>query len=252
MAGSVVESNEIYLNGVYYPTTKPVRSVLASLYPAKVVIGDTTKDSQLRSSVISWSDWRGGIGINRMEGAGDVNSAWYSTAQLRYKNHLVLPGFSKASAIPSHGFTDAKIGAINTYGDEVYAAWNGSTSAGIFKYNNTGNSWGSALNSPSDPVTDSVVFTDADGDSYLVFAHYDASGSNYTHYDGTDWVTASAAKATKFLTTWDDRLWGISNEGQLWYATAIDTEVNDAQLPTPSGSVTGLLVARNAAGIPYL
>ena len=252
MAGSVVESNEIYLNGVYYPTTKPVRSVLASLYPAKVVIGDTTKDSQLRSSVISWSDWRGGIGINRMEGAGDVNSAWYSTAQLRYKNHLVLPGFSKASAIPSHGFTDAKIGAINTYGDEVYAAWNGSTSAGIFKYNNTGNSWGSALNSPSDPVTDSVVFTDADGDSYLVFAHYDASGSNYTHYDGTDWVTASAAKATKFLTTWDDRLWGISNEGQLWYATAIDTEVNDAQLPTPSGSVTGLFVARNAAGIPNI
>ena len=53
MAGSVVESNEIYLNGVYYPTTKPVRSILASLYPAKVVIGDTTKDSQLRSSIVS-------------------------------------------------------------------------------------------------------------------------------------------------------------------------------------------------------
>ena len=92
MANSVVEANEVFLNGVYYPTTRPVRSTLASIYPAKVVIGDTTKDSQLRSSIIAWSDWRGGIGINRMEGAGEVNRAWYSTCQLRYKNHLVLPG----------------------------------------------------------------------------------------------------------------------------------------------------------------
>jgi len=248
MAGSVVESNEIYLNGVYYPTTKPVRSILASLYPAKVVIGDTTKDSQLRSSIVSWSDWRGGIGINRMEGAGDVGKAWYSTAQLRYKNHLVLPGLATESSAASHGFTDATIGAINTYGDEVYAAWNDTTSAGIFKYHNLNNDWGSVLNSPPDQVTDSVVFTDASGSSYLVFAHYDANDSGYTYYDGSNW--AADTTDTQFLTVWDDRLWGISYTGQLWYATTIGTEVDDAQLHLPSGSVTALFVARNAAGIP--
>ena len=254
MPASVIETNEVYLNGVYYPTTKPVRSVLASLYPAKVVIGDTSKDDQLRSSIVAWSDWRGGIGINRMEGAGEVSRAWYSTAQLRYKNHLVLPGLATESTAPSHGLTDATIGAINTYGSEVYAAWNGSTSenAKIYKYNNTSDSWGSALDETADQVTDSVVWTDAGGTSYLVFAHYDANGSNYTYYNGTSWVTASAAKATKFLTTWDDRLWGISNEGQLWYATSIDTERNDAVLPLPDGSVTAMFVARNAAGIPNI
>ena len=47
MAASVVEPNEIVLNGVYYPLTRPVQSVLASIYPSKVVIGDTSKDSQL-------------------------------------------------------------------------------------------------------------------------------------------------------------------------------------------------------------
>ena len=114
MANSVVEANEIFLNGVYYPTTRPVRSTLASIYPAKVVIGDTTKDSQLRSSIIAWSDWRGGIGINRMEGGGEVNRAWYSTCQLRYKNHLVLPGLVTESTSPTHSLTDARIGAINT------------------------------------------------------------------------------------------------------------------------------------------
>ena len=68
MVAKVVDTNEISLNGVYYPITKPVQSMLASIYPGKVVIGDTTKDSQVRTSIIAWSDWRGGIGINRMEG----------------------------------------------------------------------------------------------------------------------------------------------------------------------------------------
>jgi hypothetical protein len=254
MANVVVEANEIFLNGVYYPTTRPVRSTLASIYPAKIVIGDTSKDSNLRSSVIAWSDWRGGIGVNRMEGAGEVNRAWYSTCQLRYKNHLVLPGLATASSAPSHGLTDANIGAINTYADEVYAAWNGSISedAQIYKYNNTSGSWGSALDTTADQVTDSVAWVDAAANSYLVFAHYDANGSNYTYYNGSSWTTASAAKATKYLTTWDERLWGISHAGKLWYATVIDTETDDAQLPLPAGSVTALFVARNAAGIPII
>ena len=254
MANAVVEQNEIFLNGVYYPTTRPVRSTLASIYPAKVVIGDTTKDSNLRSSIISWSDWRGGIGINRMEGAGEVNRAWYSTCQLRYKNHLVLPGLATESTSPSHGLTDAKIGAINTLSDEVYAFWNGSISESpkLFKYNNTNDSWGSALTqSATDQVTDSVVFTDAGGTTYLVFAHYDSNGSGYTYSsNGSSWTTDTTD--TKFVTVWDERLWGMSHTGQLWYATTIGTEVNDAVLPLPDGSVTALFVARNAMGVPII
>ena len=254
MANSVVEANEIFLNGVYYPTTRPVRSTLASIYPGKVVIGDTTKDSQLRSSIIAWSDWRGGIGINRMEGGAETSRAWYSTCQLRYKTHLVLPGLATAAASLAHGLTDATIGAINTFGSEIYVAWNGSVSenALIYKYNNTANSWGSALDTIPDRVTDSVVWTNGSGTSYLVFAHYDTNGSGYTYSsDGSTWA-ANDDKDTKYLTVWDERLWGISHEGQLWYATAIGDEVNDAVLPLPDGSVTALFVARNALGIPII
>jgi hypothetical protein len=254
MANAVVEENEIYLNGTYYPLTRPVRSQLASLYPAKVVIGDTTKDSQLRSSIIAWSDWRGGIGINRMEGAGEVNRAWFSTSQLRYKNHLVLPSLTTESTTPSHSIDGATIGAINTLNDEVYAFWNGSDSESpkLFKYNNTTGSWGSALTqSATDQVTDSVVFTDGGGTTYLVFAHYDGNGSGYTYSsDGSSWTTDTTD--TKYLTVWDERLWGISHAGQLWYATAIGTEINDAVLPLPDGSITKLFVARNAIGVPII
>jgi len=254
MAATVVETNEISLNGVYYPITRPIRSTLASIYPAKVVIGDTTKDSQLRSSIIAWSDWRGGIGVNRMEGAGEVSRAWYSTCQLRYKNHLVLPGLATESSTPSHSLTDAAVGVLDTLSSEVYAFWNGSISESpkLFKYNNTNDSWGSALTqSATDQVTDSVVFTDSGGTTYLVFAHYDVNGSGYTYSsDGSSWTTD--ATDTKFVTAWDERLWGISNVGQLWYATSIGTEVNDAVIPLPDGSVTALFVARNAMGVPII
>lgn len=252
MVSTVVDTNEISLNGVRYPITKPVQSLLASIYPGKIVIGDTDKDSQLRTSIISWTDFRGGIGINRMEGAGDVNRAWWSTAQLRYKNHLVLPGLATKTTSPSHSRANPAIGAINTYGNEVYAAWNGSVSedAKIYKYNNTNDSWGEE-DQTNDRVTDSIVFTDSANNSYLVFAHYDANGSGYTYYNGSSW-SSNDTQATQFLTVWDERLWGISNAGQLWHATTIGTEIADALLPLPNGFITALFVARNAAGVPII
>ena len=263
MANAVVEPNEIFLNGVYYPTTRPVRSTLASIYPSKVVIGDTTKDSQLRSSIIAWSDWRGGIGINRMEGAGEVNRAWFSECQLRYKNHLVLPGLVTETTTPSHSISGATIGAINTLSDEVYAFWNGTNSESpvLFKYNNNTGSWGSALTqSAADQVTDSIVYTAPSGTTSLVFATYDSNGSGITYSsDGATWKT-DTNRGAQFLVVWDERLWAITNAGQLWYITGdLDTaggidndEVVDAQLPVPSGSITKLFVARNAMGIPII
>ena len=72
MANKSVSKNEVYLNGVYYPVTRPVQTVLSSLYPPKVTIGDTTRDSQTRASVVSWSDVSGGIGCCLYH-KGDIN-----------------------------------------------------------------------------------------------------------------------------------------------------------------------------------
>ena len=254
MAAKVEAPNEISLNGVYYPIARPVQSVLSSIYPAKVVIGDTTKDSQARTSVIAWSDWRGGIGINRMETGGDVNRAWWSTCQLRYKNHLILPGLDNDANAnkTSTSLTDPSIGAIGELASEIYVAWNGSTSeaAKIYKYNNASDVWGSALATPSDQVTDTVTWRTLAGETFLIFAHYDANGSGYTRFDGSTWT--EDATDSQYVAAWDDRLWGISYAGQLWYSIVAGTEVNDAKLPLPAGSVTGLFVARDAGGEPIL
>ena len=252
MVATVIDNNEIALNGTHFPLSRPIQSVLASIYPGKVVIGDTTRDSQLYSSIVSWSDWRGGIGIERMTGAADVSRAWYSTLQMRYNNHLVLPGLANATAAANHSLSGATITAINQLGNDIYAVWSSSGGESkVFKYAEAGNSWGSSLVTINDMVTDSVVFTDAAGNTSLAFAHHDDGDSGYTYTaNGSSWTPDGTD--TKFLAVWDERLWGISNAGQLWYSYTIGTETNDCKLPVPAGYVTALFVARNAAGIPIL
>ena len=101
--------------------------------------------------------------------------------------------------------TDATIGAINTYGSEVYAFWNGSTSESpkLYKYNNTGDEWDVLTQSAADQVTDSVVYAAPSGTTYLVFAHYDANGSGITYSaDGSTWKT-DTNRGAQFATVWD-------------------------------------------------
>jgi len=267
VAAKVESPNEISLNGVFYPVTRPVQSVLTSIYPAKVVIGDTTRDSQARTSVIAWSDWRGGIGVNRMEAGRDVNRAWWSTLQLRYKNHLILPGLDNDTTANASAtsLTIPTIGAIGELSSEIYVAWNGSASEAskIYKYNNVrhlqADAWGSALATPADQVTDTVTWRTLNPTTFIVFAHYDTNGSGYTYSsNGSNWYSDN--QPTQYLAVWDDRLWGISQTGQLWYLIVepntsgnnSNTEILDAKLPLPAGSVTSLFVARDSGGEPIL
>ena len=292
MVAKVESLNEISLNDVYYPIVRPVQSVLASIYPSKVVIGDTSKDSQPRTSITAWSDWRGGIGIDRMESGGDVNRAWWSECQLRYKNHLVLGNLANKTDTIGHGLATAGAGTgiatINEHDDKIYAVWNDAVgnNSKLYVYNHNGvgsdgvvgywydgrtedavigaNGSDTGLEGIEIQVTDSLSYTDNANVTWLILAHYDSTGSTwsfarYPSYDDTNnaaWDKPDTAKATKYLASWDNRLWGISHGGQLWYAHTISdddgTAVDDAILPLPAGYVTGLFVSRDAAGEPIL
>jgi hypothetical protein len=241
MANKVVKKNEVYLNGTYYPITRPVQTVLASIYPAKVQIGDTTRDSQARASVISWSDFRGGIGVERMEGATDVDRSWFSTCSLRYKRHLVLP--AKNNSVSNSDTSGESLDILQEFNGNLYGIWSNKK---VYKYNSGSDTFGSALDTLPDRATDALEVR-MGGTLYLVIAH--TGGYTYTS-DASSFTDDTAD--TKFLAFWNDKLWGISNAGQLWYASTLGSETNDAKLPLPDGHVTDLFVARNASGDPIL
>lgn len=241
MAERVSTNNEISLNAVRYPISRPVQAVLASIYPPKIVLGDTTRDSQQRASVLAWSDFRGGIGIERFEGSADIDRAWWSTFQLRHKNHMVLPPLAITTAVSGVSGTFT-IGAIGELSNEIYAAFGTS----VRKYNNTSDSWGSNLHTLPNDATD-VITARVGGTVYIIFAH--TGGYSYSS-DGSSWTDDTAD--VKYLTYWDDKLWGIDNTGQLWWSNAIGTETNDARLQLPNGYVTDLYVARAPDGNPII
>tara|TARA_B100000700_G_scaffold157985_1_gene175255 strand:- start:1767 stop:3650 length:1884 start_codon:yes stop_codon:yes gene_type:complete len=247
MANKSVSKNEVYLNGVYYPVTRPVQTVLSSLYPPKVTIGDTTRDSQTRASVVSWSDFSGGIGIERMEGSTDVDRAWWSNLSLRYKRHLVL-GPESVQTTNSSATSAYALDIIQEFNGDIYGIWSDQK---VYKFNSgygsASDAFGSALDTLPNRATDALEVR-MGGTLYLVIAH--TGGYTYTSGDASSYTDST--RDTKYLAWWDEKLWGIDNAGQLWYATTIGTEALDAKLPLPDGYVTDLFVARNANGDPIL
>ena len=232
-----MDQGELTLNGVKYKTIGPVKSALSSIYPPKQVSGDYTRDSQQYASVVAWSDYRGGIGLNRQRVADDAFSrCWWSTCQLGYHEHLVLPPLATVTA--ASGVAGVfSIGAIGELSSEIYAAF-GST---VKKYTHSTDSWATST-TLSGTATHVLTFR-MNGTVYLAFA----TGNDYTYSsDGSSWATST--KNVQFLAWWDDRLWGIDSTGQLWFSTSIGVETDDAQIPLPSDSVTNLYVGNLLSG----
>src|SRR3990167_1269005 len=134
MAESVINPLEISLNAVRYKITGPVRRTLASVYPEKQVIGDYTKDSHPSLSTLALSDHRGGIGQDVYHGDGSdgpANRSWYSTADTRYKGHLILPPLVTSTGGLPTGV--AAFGSMAEFRNELYAHIIATTN-GVYKY----------------------------------------------------------------------------------------------------------------------
>ena len=235
MPTRVSGAEEININGVRYRTRGPIRRFLASQPAPRMVVGEAGPRGGQRS-VVAWTDWRGGIGIQRMDPAKDVDRAWWSTCNLSQKRHLTLPALATTTA--ASGVAGSwTVGAINERANVIFAAFG----TAVRSYTVASDSWGSTLTTLTDNATDSLNIR-MGGTEYLVIA-YD---TGYTYYDGTTWTAST--KDAKYLAFWDDRLWGIDNTGLLWSSGTIGTTEDDAQLPTPNSTVTNLFLARAPDG----
>jgi hypothetical protein len=232
----VVDANEIELGGTFYPIKRPVQQVLSSLYPSKIVIGDTDKDSDPTRSVIAWSEFRGGIGKDVLEGASDLDRVWWSTLQLRYKGHVVLPPRSNITAAFS-GASSRVIPILIEYGNAMYAT----VGLEVYLYDNLLDTWGANLHTLPSVATDAIVVRML-GTVYLVIA----TGTGYVKFDGTTWTDAS--ENCQYLTWWDNKFWAIDSAGQLRVTSDLLTWGNNAQLPLPDNYVTDLFTSRDAGG----
>ena len=248
MAENVVNQQEISLDGKRYRIAPrrgaSVRSFIASRYPGKLVLGDVGSDSDPRRSVVKWTDQRGGLGVYKLDARDpELDRCTYTSCDVRYKGGITLPPLSRYTTGAELSGNITAIGELNdSDGDaEVYAAWGGGTD--VRKYDGKADSWGESLHTLPGAATDAVTISHPDTGGghtqYLVFAHGD-DGFTYTS-DGENFHTNG--RDAKFLAYWNDRLWGIDDNGRLWQGPAG---------PLPPGYVTSLFVGPDRSGRPIL
>ena len=242
--GAVVDLNEILLNSVRYPIKGPPRKVLTSLFAPKITIGETTPTAQQHISTIAWSDFRGGIGVERGIDATTVDRAWWGPATIRFKEHLLLPPYSKELATGPAGTVEH----LFEFNSEIYGIF----SREIHKYDDDTDTWTDMNKTLSATPTDSITVR-MGGSVYIViaWANTDNSTSGYSYAtspqtDGSGWT--DDVKDAKYLTFWDDQLWGIDQTGLMWKSSSIGSETNNAQLPLPNDYVTDMFLGRDASG----
>ena len=226
------DKNTISINGKLYRTRGKVRQFLASQQPGKITIGDYDEKSNPYASEFSLDDFRDGIGVEIGELPRDQHRVWWSTAQLRYKGRVILPRLATQTAAGPA----AEVQELITFKDEVYATYGTS----VRVYNNSTDSWGSSLRTLAGNATDAAVGL-LSGTETLVIAN----GTDVDYATDSSTWAENTGQAIKYVVFWKDLLWGITNTGQLYYTDDLtETWSADALLQLPSGSVTGLLVAR--------
>ena len=146
--GSVIDRNEILLNGQRFPIKGPPRRVLTSLFAPKISIGQTDQTAAQHISTLAFNDFRGGIGIERGIDSSTVDRAWFATTQLRFKEHVVLPPLTTETAASGE---PGKVSVINDFNNQIYAPFG----TKVMKWSNT-DSWGSSLHTLPGDATDTI------------------------------------------------------------------------------------------------
>lgn len=224
------------VNDLLYKTTGDVREFLASAQPGKITIGDYSDASNPLASEKSYTDWRGGIGVEVEDPAKDQDRSWYSDLQQRYKGHLVL------GRLPTTTDTtvQAAVGTIADFENTVYVAFGTS----VYAYNNSTDSYGTAVRTLAAAATDwarGLLYPSGTATDTLVIAN--GTDVDYLVTGGT-WAEETNI-AIKYVTFWKDLLWGITQAGRIYYTDSLATAwTADAQLPLPDDYVTKIFVAR--------
>lgn len=210
--------DEVVINGIYFPIIGQVQEFPQNIFPPKRVDGDYTRDSNPRLSSITFSDFRGGIGLDIMQG-NETNRFFSSSLNTGFKRSMTLAPL----VVQTQDATTLTVAFIGEYSDVIYAAWGND----VWTYDNGLDNWSDTLHDLGTSTTTvrggiNVLLS---GTQYLIIA----SGSNgYSYWNNSSWQTS--AKSTVAFADWDNRLWGISLSGQLWYAFVPGTETDDAQI----------------------
>ena len=201
----VTRLNEVSLFGNFYRIVGPVKPTETTPMAQKIVTGDYTKDSARWYSSVTWSDQRGGLGIKDMVETKDPDRFYFSTANVDFRGHLLLPPLATDCTNP----TSSDAAVLIEYNNFMHCAFG----TDLRRWAEGSASWGATLGALIATPTSAVVHK-----SKL----YLACGTDFNRWDGATLTTGAALSggvvATRYLIEWDSKLFSLSNAGVLKYS----------------------------------
>jgi len=123
MSTTVEDKNEIYLSTTRFPIKDKVRTALISTMPGKIVQGDYKLDDEPIASYWGINDVRGGILVEEMDEKVHLDRAWWSTCDLGYKGHIVLPPLATLLTAPADPVPSITNGNLDTWAGGNPTGW---------------------------------------------------------------------------------------------------------------------------------
>jgi hypothetical protein len=182
----------------YFQLGAPVRPSLVSVFPQKIVTGDYNRDTEQIASNHIMEDLTGGALILREVPSEQFDRFWDSTLNTLYKLQLTLPFNPVDTGAPSDAGVNSQVRASAVLNGGLFAAWDAKVAA----FNSSTNLWGASLHTLGSTATDAIYYA-----GKIYFAYH----TGYSTFDGTSWV--DTATPVDYFTTWDGKLWFISNDG---------------------------------------
>lgn len=232
MPTRVVSENEVNINGTYFPIIGQVQEFPQNIFPPKRVDGDYTRDSNPRLSSMTFSDFRGGIGLDVMQGS-QTDRCFSSTCSIRFQRSLTLGPLviTSDSAAPP---TDGGVFVLGQQNSFAWAVWGND----IYAYGDIADNWSDSTEEAGagGAFVSDTLNMQLDNNDYLIIA----TTTGYRHHRGsniaTNWGTST--KDVVYLASWDDRLWGINIKGDLWYSFIPGTETDAGELKSNISDAT--------------
>jgi hypothetical protein len=121
MAVDVLRPNEVLLNSIRYPITGKVQPTLVSQQPQRMVTGTFGKANNPLVDTLILDDFRAGILVEH--DLGEPRQAWWSTADIRFPNSMVLPPLATAVSMAHTGgsWTTPTSGSGTSWVNPTYA-----------------------------------------------------------------------------------------------------------------------------------
>lgn len=244
---AVVDQNEVFLGGTYFPIDGPVRPRLVSPFPAKVVIGDATRSDQILASQWIVSDFRGGIGVELLDERVHTDRYNWGVIESRDRNKLYLPPLAVKTTSPTNAVNCELLADFNGY---VWAVFK--TTEPMYRLYYYDNDIWNEVASAAQTLPPSG-WTRYQGRLYLFYR------SKYVFVNGDHSIGSRNIEALLGV-SFDDKLVVIEPNGQLKWSldpeaaspTWTDNAKVDVEYIGSQTRITSMVVHRNAADEPTI